>query len=317
MIGALAGRISRLGLGRGYSPIAVEFDGRSVRAAQARLERGVPVLHAVAEYDIEGDFDPLSRAVGLERVLRRKGFAGRKVALCAPNSMLDSDLVDLSDCSSADPTEHVRTLLSRATGVSGTHLDLAYWVRRQTSGPASAYAVALRHAHAHTLLDPMRRAGLELVSISCAAVATGELLHRLGLRTGCSALLRVAGESSQLLLNDGRRVIYQRHLDCGGVANVAAHRLEALATEAAGEFRQTLECVPRTFGNLTIERLLITGPGLRHGGLRRRLNELLPSPKVLSPEVLGGVVKADVGFDVAVGIALAELEGPWEPEVSP
>lgn len=318
-----------------HSPVGVDVDGACVRAAQvARARDGTITLHAATEFalpasQLASDGTLTAEACQtLRNVLRRRGFAGDTLALCAPVRILDSDLLELPETRGPQDTHAaVRSLISRAARCTPSEFEVAYWPRKDDGSPPGAYAVAVRHADAMRLVTSFEDAGLDVVSMGCAAAATGELLHYLGLGADCSAVLRLGLETHLVLLCVGREVVYQRTLDSGGLSSAGITAADLCSPEpllmglplrthlssVATEISATLDCVPRTFPRLGVARLLLSGPGSASPGVAEVLAQALGDlPRidpaaVVTPAAPVAAPRGTGGTDVALGLALAEV----------
>jgi len=293
---------------RTTSRIGVELDGRRVRAAQFQTSRGVSVVHAVAEVLLPADSDGQRSAELIAGVLSRRGFLGTELCVGVPVGVLQSDLVEVPAGAADSPSDGLREMFAKATRRTPDDLEVGFW--RGVEGASAAFAVALSHDEARRLVYPLRDAGLDVAAIGCAGSALAEVVTRLEVHPGeVTGVVRFGWDHNHFVLLRGGDVLYQRSMDTPGF-EIALDTHEAATRRAtsalADEIASTLDCVPRTFPGVTLERVFLSGLLAERDHLAEMLRKRLVHFDVAC---LDGFAPAGSRFDVAAGLALAEV-GP-------
>lgn len=303
------------------SPIGLEIDGLVVRAVQLKKSRLGNTIYAATSFTLQQNQLPDDTAVSIKNILRRRGFVSERITLSVPLSLLESDLLPASS-----PADAISSHFSRSARCAADAIETAFWPRTGAASSAPAYAIALRHTHATELVAPFNTVGLDIVSLTCPASAIVTLLQEPDGETTppCTAVLRLGASTHLALIIQGSAVVYQRTLDTNGFGNViqcTADPATLPATTASSpdfrkklettckEFSATLDCVPKTFGQLEVQRVLLSGCFAYHPAIQQIVGSCLPDIEVLTPqpEIFLPSESWDPAFDLATGLALEEV----------
>lgn len=288
--------------------IGIELDGRRFRAAQFVHDRSGSALHAHAEALLPEACDDRTTAGLIRGLLERRGFEGLEVCVGVPINALQSDLVDCAAADGPAPLESLKLMFARATRCTPEQLEVGYWQGAESS--RSAFAVALTHERAAKIAAPLEQAGLDIAAMGCAASALAEVVRRLEVHPGdVTAVLRTGWERNLFILLHGQEVLYQRAMDTPGFhadIEVDDPAVRRSVSALADEVNTTVDCVPRTFPGIQVDRVLVSGELAEEESLSELLRQRLDRFEVMC---IGGFAPAGSRFDVAAGLAMAEVEG--------
>ena len=206
-----------------YSPIGLDPGSRCVKAVQL-VRHGQEPWRIAAAAVVENRADePAACAASLRRlgdVLERQGFVGRRVVVAAPAEKLEGDVLELPPRSAGVPVEQIaQSELTRLSRLEEGAFEMAAWdlpaPERASAGTAThLMAVALRHADAERLLDPLAAEGFDATALDVQAWA---LARAAGLQPqsgthGITAVLDMGHTAALLVLLHHGSVVYQRRL---------------------------------------------------------------------------------------------------------
>ena len=232
------------------TPIGIDVGTRVIKAAQLSWSRANGwELHAQAMLPrtLEDDDETLTGPVDneptepkpaasapwaldqttVERlldVLERRGFSGRRVVLCAPAAALQSDLLDLPPRSSGAPIEQIaRSEMSRAATLHNTAFEMGCWdlpASARGNAGTSVLAVAIRHADADALIEPLEQQGLDVIALDTTSWALARAMGRNAATGGIAAVADLGFSGTSLVLLGEGGVLYQRHLREAGIGTL-------------------------------------------------------------------------------------------------
>lgn len=154
-------------------------------------------------------------AARISDILRRRGFAGVRVALAAPAGMTTTAPLDLPPAASGAPLGVLaRAELARLTNADGAEMELAFWPVPRSPMAASdgpVLAVGLPTAAAEAMLAPLDAAGLEpcVVDAPCLAHARATFATA---STGIAAIADIGHEAVVITVFCDGTPFYTRRL---------------------------------------------------------------------------------------------------------
>lgn len=329
-----------------HTPIGIELSAASVRATQLRREGGAWAIHdqvTVTRPDPTLPFDA-QQARHLVGVLKRRGFAGRRVVVSLPNRDVIRGLFEVAEKDASDPFLSVAQDIERTHNLEPGGYELAAWLP-PASGAQRKSAVCVTgctHAVAQNVLDAFAAAGYEGAAIDSRACAVGRTVESPANRL--TAVLDIEHQSAELVFLNNGNVVYQRPLIDAGLDQ--AHRRlteKGLSREAADhciqtagladtqnsqgqlvrdallvfaqnlvqEARPALDYAARMYAELPIGRFVLVGPGAQVPLLDYELRQQLgyDAAPLRVPVSLTSAV--DPVFAVALGLALHPQEALW------
>jgi Tfp pilus assembly PilM family ATPase len=235
----------------GRTPIAIDFDGRSIRAAQLARRRGGWTLEAAVRVPRLAD----SPAPGVDEVrqfrdvLLRQRFRGAAVSLAVPEESLVADILELPPRASGAPVEDIaRTELANMHNYAPNEAETVCWdlpTFGRTRSAAPVMTLACRHSDAEALLVVFEEAGLEPRVLAPRLHAMVQACRPLLAQDSATALLDLEWGGAVLLLWCHGTVIYRRLMPELAVGRLAGSLTEDLAIPA-----ESVECLLAEIGLL-------------------------------------------------------------------
>ena len=227
-------RLSRAG---GKSPIGIDFEGRSVRAAQlVSTPQGWLLTAALALPRLGGPAEPLDRAEvdGLSGALARHGFTGKRVVLAIPEDKLLTGILELPPRTSGAPLDEIaRAELANMHGYDPQAAEAVCWDLPVSSrrGTTQAMGVACRHDDAEAVLKAFDGSSLDVQALDSRLHAVVRACQSVLPQTGITAVLDLEWNGTMLLLVFEGTVFYQRTMSEGAVRQLVQAITEGLALD--------------------------------------------------------------------------------------
>ncbi|MEL7087820.1 MAG: hypothetical protein AAGL98_05160 [Planctomycetota bacterium] len=329
-----------------HTPIGIEISTTSLRAVQLRRAGAAWAVHdqvTLPRTESAASFtsEQARRLVG---VLRRRGFAGRRVVVSLPNRDVIRGLFEVEGKDAGDPFLAVARDIERTHHLEPGGYELAAWLP-PASGLQRKSAVCVTgctHDTARRVVGAFAAVGYDAAAIDGRATALGRVVESPGDRL--TVALDIEHESAELvLLNDGS-VVYQRPLmdagldqthrrlaDKGLSPEAAEHGLRTLGLADAQnpqgqmvrdvllayvqnlvqEARPALDYAARMYVDYPVGRLAVVGPGAKVPLLDYELRQQLgyDAAPLECAVALTSAVEPD--FAVPLGLALHPQEVSW------
>lgn len=206
-----------------YSPIGIDLGSRMIKLAQLRRTRAGWRLHAAVIVPQPVPNHPVEAQTAryLQGILHRHGFRGLNAVLAVPNHQLEVDVLELPPRSSGAPVEQIARLeLARTAKLEDEQFELKCWdlptSSRAGDNTATVMAVALRHSHADTLIEPFEAEGLHIRAIDARCCSLARAARAAHDAQAITAILDIGWNSSLLVLVRDGVVVYQRLLTDSG-----------------------------------------------------------------------------------------------------
>jgi type IV pilus assembly protein PilM len=207
--------------------IGVDIGGRTLKAAQlVRSGRQVRLyaLSLLPRPEAGSDIG-VADVAALREALKRQGFAGRRIAIAAPETALLRASLELpARVTGAPAGQIVRMELSRLHSIPPTAFEMAYWDLTEASGNkpvTQALAVGCRHEAANALLDLFESAGFRVTALDVRAAAVARAcMPLMAPAPQVTAVADLGWHSTSVLFVCGRSLIYERSLRGDGVADL-------------------------------------------------------------------------------------------------
>jgi Tfp pilus assembly PilM family ATPase len=234
-------------LGRSrLSPIGIDLDGRSIRAAQLYLTPGdsrgashgaggrLTAATCLPRQSPGEEIAPAEIA-DLAGVLARQGFRGNRVILAVPEEKLVSGILELPPRSSGAPLEEIaRTELAVLHGYDPAAAETVSWdlpPSPRTKHASHALGVACRHADAEAVLDVWEGTGLNVVVLDSRLHAIVRACQPLVAAAGITAILDVEWDRAVLILMQQGTVIYRWMMPDAAIQPLAQLLTDSLSLE--------------------------------------------------------------------------------------
>lgn len=328
------------------SSIGLTVTGSQVRAAQLRREGGrwkVARVLSLPRLSPGDEFDA-TEACRIAGVLERQGWAGREVVLALPNELLIRGLIEVKAGVDDDAFLLAAQEVERTEGLLAGEYELAAWhpVEGATAGKVSLVCVTgARHDAVETISDAFATSGYHLKAVDSRAMALSRCVEAKG--PGLTAVLDITMSNTELVLFDGRGVVYQRGLLELGLQHVRLGLVEAgldgpaadhfihavgLGSEALcqptdasltqvmhtytqallDEAEPALSYVARMLPSKPVKRLLVVGDGAEVPGLAeavaKRLGLDLMAQQGAALDIASGEAGLQAAFAVPMGAAM-------------
>jgi Tfp pilus assembly PilM family ATPase len=218
----------RLCFKRSLSPIGLDLGARTVKAAQlAHCGKGWRLYAASMMPLPKEETVSAETAAKLRDALWRQGFVGDDVVLAAPTERLQIDVLDLPPRASGAPVEQIaRVELARNSKFEDDAFETSCWdlpATSRTGGATSAVmAMALSHKDAQTMIDPLERAGLNVVGIDARPWALARACAKQKPGPGMTAVVDLGWKHAIIALVRDGVLFYQRVSSEAGLG--IAHR---------------------------------------------------------------------------------------------
>ncbi|MFN4243969.1 MAG: hypothetical protein ACK4PI_12135 [Tepidisphaerales bacterium] len=286
---------------RRVTPIGLQLDAACVRAVQLRWSRNGWDVAASADVRLPPGLAADATAHVVGGVLQRCGFIGRDLRLLLDDRCVATDVLEKAP---ADDEELARCIAD-ALHVSADALQFTAWTA--PSLPGRAFVATLPHTAAYDAIRPFERCGFDVTGLFAPMTAVSRLVRVFERPV---AVLRCGEAANSLTLAETGSVIYHRLLDTpGGLRPDNRRGLVRLLEEV----QDTLTCVPRSFGGITVQRVLVSGelaePPALDSLLAATPLQLQPLARCASAELAMRLMEAlPSRFDLALGLALLEEE---------
>lgn len=227
-----------------YSAIGLDVGSRWVKAAQLARSGGSWRLAACAAFPrIMPDGAPAADELRqVACILRRQGFVGRDVVICAPAEKIRTGILELPAKAPGLPMEQLaRAEFARVQKMDVSAAELSWWELPTSSRAGKgtvAMAVACPHSEAELHVKPFEEAGLEVQAMDAPTSS---------LARGCLPLLKTERSFGVLelgascgvlvLVRDGT-IVYERR-----IPEAALARLSATLEQRLGAGREAAEFV--------------------------------------------------------------------------
>ena len=223
-----------------WSPVAVDFDARFIKAAQLRrCADGWHLAAAVRLPRLSAD-QPLDlpEARQLRGALARQDFHGRRIVLAVPRRSLLTGVLELPPRSSGAPLgEIARAELGRMHGFEPSEAETATWylpVSARARDSTQVMAAACRHADAEGMLDVFESAGLEAVALDNHLHAIAKACGPLLAPDGITAVAEIEWDWATLALLHEGQVIYERAVVDSCLQRMSESLTRRFSLDAAG-----------------------------------------------------------------------------------
>lgn len=271
--------------GREPVTIGVDIGARTLRAVALRPEGNAFRLVAAAE-TARTPNHPIPTALDVERLaqaLERQGQNARSIVLAAPADRVASAVVELPPRSSGAPIEMLAKA-EMAKNVPGESEVSVFDLPPGRRARVSEYlAIALPHASALELLTPFTQSGITVDAIEPEG----------------SALLRITGSNSRVVLEAGNRGVRIHAFEPGGALFVRSIETQGESVESERirtSIIGTIDYLAERFPVLEEASVFVLGD-LRQGD---RLAELLT--REFEADVLRGPVASVLAVDWLEGL---------------
>ncbi|HEX8877377.1 MAG TPA: hypothetical protein VF777_11545 [Phycisphaerales bacterium] len=218
-----------------YGMTGIEISPRSVRLAQLRFEGAKAMLHALAEFDRLDENSPLeAEAARIAGVMRRRGFAGVRLAVCLGPEQVMATEMELPPLSSGAPVRQLAAAeLGRAYKTDPNALEVAVWeipVPARQAGAATCMAAACSYETSNTIIAAFDQAGLDVRRVEPRETALARAcLPRLAGEGAITLVVSLRLRGSRVLGVQKNTIVLDRALEGGDL-----HRLYREAAEVSG-----------------------------------------------------------------------------------
>jgi Tfp pilus assembly PilM family ATPase len=212
--------------------IGLDVGTHSVKAAQARIRGAKIVGLKTAVMDLPADVPfNAEHAAELHRLLRRRGFTGSTVAVGAGSQLLRLEAMELPPTTGHAALQQLAAVeMGRISRLKPGTFENGVW---ETPAPARGgatshvMAVALPHAAADTLVEPLVAAGFDVAAIcpvpTCLATMAGKLVAS---DSALHAIVDIGWSATRLLIVHGSQIVFHRTVQDSGIAVLRARVLE-------------------------------------------------------------------------------------------
>jgi len=219
------------------SLIGVDFEGRSVKVAQASRSGSHWQVSAalVLPRAIQGPVIDRSDAEQLAGALSRQGFRGKRLVVGVPDGTVVAGILDLPPRGSGAPLEQIaRTELANMHGYDPHAAETVCWDLPSSARPKAqtqAMAVACKHADAEAILSAFQGTGLSVAALDSRFHAIARACRPLLSASGITAILDLEWAQAVLVLLHQGTAIYRRTLPEAAVKQLSQALVQKLGLE--------------------------------------------------------------------------------------
>jgi Tfp pilus assembly PilM family ATPase len=215
--------------------IGLDIGTHCIKAVQARI-RGAKIVGlktAVMDLSAEKPFDA-EHAEELQRLLHRRGFTGNTVAVGAGAQLLRLEAMELPPANGDAALRQLATVeIGRISRLKPGTFENGMWgLPAPARGGTTSHvmAVALPHAAAESLIEPLAAGGFDVAAIcpgpSCLAALAGKLVAG---DAALHAIIDIGWSATRLLIVHGSHVVFHRAVHDSGIDILRSQILQSFS----------------------------------------------------------------------------------------